>query len=629
MLEGLHVDALGVNCSMGPQQMMQIIERLVKAASIPVIVNPNAGLPRTENGRTVFDVTPSEFAGYMAEIADLGVSVLGGCCGTTPDHIRATIEAVSDKPLVRPAVTRKTYVTSFSQAVEIGPRTVIIGERINPTGKKKFKEALVNNDIPYILQQGLDQEDAGADILDVNVGLPEIDEPSMMRTVLTRLQGVTGLPLQIDTTDLEALEQGLRYYNGKPMVNSTNGKLEVMESVMPLVAKYGGVLVCLVIDEDGIPATADKRIEIAKKIFAKAEEYGIPREDLVVDGLAMTISSDPAGALATLETLRRVRDELHGHSILGVSNISFGLPARELINANFFTMAIQSGLSCAIINPQLEAMMQAYRASMALLNLDPNCGNFIEAYADYIPLSKRGLVAAGPAGAGSAAGGASGSAAGGASGAGKADGSKGPLFDAILHGMKEAAGSATAAGIQAGTPGLTLINEQLIPALDVVGKGFENKTMFLPQLLMSAEAAKSAFEVIKESLKDQPQEIKAKVILATVKGDIHDIGKNIVKVMMENYGYDVIDLGKDVPPELIVETALKEDVKLVGLSALMTTTVPSMEETIKILNEQKPDSKFMVGDALMTQDYADAIHADFYGKDAMASVRYADSLFAK
>ena len=621
MLEGLKVDALGVNCSLGPREMKPIVERLVDAVSIPLIVNPNAGLPREENGQTVYDVTPDDFAKTMAELCSLGVQIAGGCCGTTFEHIRREIELVGALPFRPPVPKQNTWVTSFSQAVEIGPRCVLIGERINPTGKKRFQQALRDNDIPYILQEGLNQEDAGADILDVNVGLPEIDEPQMMQTVVTRLQGVTGLPLQIDTTDTEALERALRYYNGKAMVNSVNGKQEVIETIMPLVAKYGGVLVSLVLDEGGIPATADGRMAIARKIYDAADRYGIPRKDIVIDGLCMTISSEPNGAVVTLETLRRVRDELGGHTILGVSNISFGLPARELVNSHFLTMAIHDGLSCAIINPNSEPMMQAWRSSLALLNQDPQCTGFIEAYHDYIPLAKR-LKAAAAGSAGSSPS---------AAGPGTSSASDGtavsPLFAAIERGMKEKAAAATEEALKTRT-GLEIIDGELIPALDKVGKGFEKGTIFLPQLLMSSEAAQAAFGVIRQSMAGQPQKIKAKVIIATVKGDIHDIGKNIVKVMLENYGYDVIDLGKDVPPEVIVDTAIKEDVTLVGLSALMTTTVVSMEETIRQLRKRKPDCRVMVGGAVMTQEYADAIGADFYGKDAMASVRYADSLFA-
>jgi 5-methyltetrahydrofolate--homocysteine methyltransferase len=610
LLEGLGVNALGVNCSLGPEQMLPIAQRLVNAASIPVIVNPNAGLPRVEEGKTVYDVGPEEFAGIMEQIADLGIQVAGGCCGTTPAHIHLLKERILKNHPFKPQTHKhRTVVTSFSQVVEIGPRPVVIGERINPTGKKKFQEALKNHDIESILQVGLSEEDQGADILDVNVGIPKIDEPAMMQEVVTRLQGVTGLPLQIDTSDPKALERALRYYNGKPMVNSVNGKAENIEAVMPIVKKYGGVLVGLVLDEAGIPETADGRLAIAKKIYAAADRYGISRDDIVIDGLTMTISSDQSAAATTLETIRRVRDELHGHTILGVSNVSFGLPARELINANFLTMAIQNGLSSAIINPGNEVMMQAFRTSCALLGMDPQCMNFIAHYSGYVSSAKRAAGQAQQA----------------ASSAVKAEGGS-ALQDAIRRGMKESAASLTIEALKT-RDGLSIINEDLIPALDVVGNEFEKKIVFLPQLLMSAEAANAAFDEIKKTMTGAPQKKKAKVILATVKGDIHDIGKNIVKVIMENYGYEVIDLGRDVPPETIVDTAIRENVPLVGLSALMTTTVVAMEETIKQLHEKKPDTKVMVGGAVMTQEFADQIGADFYGKDAMASVRYAESMF--
>ncbi|MDD5849583.1 MAG: homocysteine S-methyltransferase family protein [Firmicutes bacterium] len=607
-MEGLRVDALGVNCSLGPREMKPIVERLVAAASVPVIVNPNAGLPRTENGETVYDVTPEEFADCMKELAGLGIQVAGGCCGTTPEFIQKTIAAVRDLPFRPQTQKHHTIVTSFSQAVEIGEKPVLIGERINPTGKKKFKEALRNGDIQYILQEGLKEEDQGAHILDVNVGLPEIDEPAMMETVVKRLQGVTALPLQIDTTNPEALERALRCYNGKPMINSVSGKRESIEAVFPLVRKYGGVLVGLCLDEGGIPDTAEGRLAVAEKIYEAADAYGVPRSDIVLDGLAMTVSSDPKGALVTLGTLRGIRDRFHGHSILGVSNISFGLPARELINSNFLTMAIECGLSCAIINPGNEAMMRAYYASMALLAMDENCAAFIDRYRDYKP----GTAAAPGV---SAAKGSTASPAGDLS-----------LKESVIRGVKEAAAAAAGKELES-RDGLTIINEDLIPALDVVGQNFEKKTVFLPQLLMSADAAKAAFAVIREAMKGTPQKIKAKVILATVKGDIHDIGKNIVKVMLENYGYDVIDLGRDVDPQLVADTAIRENVPLVGLSALMTTTVVNMEATIRLLREKKPDTKIVVGGAVMTQEYADAIGADCYAKDAMGTVRYADSLF--
>ena len=549
MLEGLRVDALGVNCGLGPKQMHPIIERLTQVSSLPIIVNPNAGLPRSENGKTVFDIAPAEFSDLMEEIAGMGVQALGGCCGTTPEHLRLTIEKCRKVPFRPPVAKRRTVVSSFSQAVEIGPKPVIIGERINPTGKSKFKAALRENNIEYILGEGM------------------------------------------------ALERGMRLYNGKPMINSVSGKMESMEAVFPLVRKYGGVVVGLALDENGIPSTAEGRIRIAKKIYDTAEKYGIPHEDIVIDGLAMTISSDSGSALVTLETLRRIRDELHGHSILGVSNISFGLPQREIVNSNFFTMAMQSGLSCAIINPNNEAMMKSYRSYLALANLDEQCAGYIAAYGNQ--------PAAAPAAAG---------------------GTAMPLAESIERGLRERAIDAAKEMLQT-VPPLEVVNNELIPALDRVGKGFEKGTVFLPQLLMSAEAAKAAFEVVKDAMKGESQQIKGKIILATVKGDIHDIGKNIVKVLLENYAYQVLDLGKDVPPEVIVDTAIKEDVPVVGLSALMTTTVVSMEETIKQLREKKPGTKVVVGGAVLTQEYADSIGADCYAKDAMATVHYADSVF--
>ncbi|MBE6006092.1 MAG: homocysteine methyltransferase [Sarcina sp.] len=669
MLEGLGVDGLGVNCGMGPEQMIPIVQRLTERASVPVLVNPNAGLPRSEQGRTVYDVDPESFAAWMKKIAAMGVQAVGGCCGTTPDHIRRTVEAVRGSaglpdpasepagpqtasesgqragqepgvPFVPNTKKKLTVVSSFSQAVEIGPRPVIIGERINPTGKKKFKEALRENNIEYILSEGLSQEESGAHILDVNVGLPEIDEPRMMETVVTRLQSIIGLPLQIDTSDPAALERGMRLYNGKPMVNSVNGKRESLDTVLPLVRKYGGVVVGLVLDEGGIPETADGRIAVARKIYEAADRYGVPREDIVIDGLAMTISSDTRGALVTLETLRRVRDELHGHTILGVSNISFGLPERSIINAHFLTMALQMGLSCAIMNPGNEDMMCAYRAFLALSDMDPQCMGYISAYAN----AQRTTVtaAAGPGKTGAdqknaadqgglpsdGTGGGAGAAGSGAGPAGSGSDSAGMnLAAAIARGMRKSAADAARGLLGGGTPALEIINRDLIPALDQVGKGFEKGTIFLPQLLMSAEAARAAFDVIKEAMQGEKRQTKGRIILATVKGDIHDIGKNIVKVMLENYGYEILDLGKDVPPETIVETALRENIRLIGLSALMTTTVVSMEETIRQLREKKPDTRVVVGGAVMTRDYADAIGADCYAPDAMATVHYAEEVF--
>ena len=606
MLEGLKVDAIGINCGFGPAQMLPIAERLVKCSSLPIVVNPNAGLPRTENGVTVYDVDPEEFSCVMEDIARLGVHVMGGCCGTTPAHIGTMIKKVKALPFTEPVYKNETYVTSFAGCVKIGKKPVIIGERINPTGKKKLQQALRDNDTDYILTEALKQEEAGADILDVNVGLPEIDEPSMMESVVLKIQSVTNLPLQLDTTDIEALERGMRIYNGKPMINSVNGKEENIKAVMPLVAKYGGVLVALPLDEDGIPATSDGRIAIAKRLYEAADKYGIPRKDIVIDGLAMTVSSDPNSAIATLDTVRRVRDEFSGHSILGVSNISFGLPARELVNSHFLTMAMQNGLSCAIINPCNGPMMASYRSFNALMNLDPNMGEYINAYKDYV------------------AGGAM------SSSVAKTSSSSGQvlsLAEAIERGVTGRAAEAMKEALDTGRDALEIIDAELIPSLDKVGKGFEAGTVFLPQLLMSADAAKAAFAVVKEAMAGKPKKSKGQVIMATVKGDIHDIGKNIVKVMLENYGYDVIDLGKDVPPEVIVDCAIENNIRVVGLSALMTTTVASMEETIKLMREKKPDTKIVVGGAVMTPEYSKMIGADAYAKDAMATVRYCDSVF--
>ena len=677
MLEGLKVDALGLNCSLGPVQMLPIAKALMEHASVPVICCPNAGLPRSEGGKTVYDLTAETFSEAMTEIASCGVHVLGGCCGTTPDFIRKTIEKTKDLPFTPPVPKHRTTVSSFSKAVEIGSRPVLIGERINPTGKKRFKEALRSGDIDYILQQGIIQEDAGADLLDVNVGLPEIDEAEMMETVVTRLQGICALPLQIDTTDPAALERALRIYSGKAMINSVSGKRESLDTVLPLVARYGGVIVVLPIDESGIPDTADGRIRIAASVIREAQSLGIPKEDIVVDGLAMTISADTTSALTTLETVRRIRSELNVHSILGVSNISFGLPQREIINSAFFTMAMREGLSAAILNPNSQAMMAAYRAFCALSGMDPQCAGFIGAYADKngytfglspkeAALPSPALTGAVPDGsaqqtaAGAAPGSFSQTTPGSPSGSvqtapgtpacgsvqtapgSPSDGSAqqtvtgngntglpsaSALSEAIRFGMGTRAEAETRSLLAAGIPSMDIINGGLIPALDLVGKGFEKGTFFLPQLLMSAEAARAAFEIIKETFGEKEQEVKGRVILATVKGDIHDIGKNIVKVLLENYGYEVLDLGKDVPAETIVSKAVDEDIRLIGLSALMTTTVVSMEETIRLLREQKPDTKVVVGGAVMTGQYADSIGADYYAKEAMDTVRYADAVF--
>ena len=603
MLEGLRIDALGINCGMGPEQMLPILEQLMTYSSLPIIVKPNAGLPKQKDGETYYDVSPEEFASVMKHVVDLGAVVIGGCCGTTPAHIRCMADYCRKLP-VKPIVKKNfTVVSSYGQSVFLGTGSKIIGERINPTGKKRFKQALKEHDLDYILKEGITQQDNGAHILDVNVGLPDIDEPALMKEVVQELQSVTNLPLQIDTVDPVAMENALRIYNGKAMVNSVSGKQESMDVVFPLIQKYGGVVIGLALDEDGIPADAEGRVRVAKKIIKEAAKYGIEKKDIVIDALAMTISSEPEGAKVTLETLRRLRDEVGVCTVLGVSNISFGLPSRPIVNSIFYTMAMQNGLSVGIINPSSEDMMKAWYAYHALMNLDSNCEKYIARYAQ-----QPGTTAA-PAG--------------------KTSGSSMSLKSAIERGLKEEANSITTEMAES-KDALDIINEELIPALNTVGEGFEKGTVFLPQLLMSAEAAKCAFAVLKDKMESsgEVQEKKGKIVLATVKGDIHDIGKNIVKVLLENYSFEVIDLGKDVPPETVVDTVLEQDIHLVGLSALMTTTVVSMEETIKQLREKAPDCLVMVGGAVLNQDYADMIGADFYGKEAMQSVHYAQKVFA-
>lgn len=636
MLEGLHADAIGMNCGLGPKELLPIFQEMAQYASCPLIINPNAGLPRNDHGKTVYDVGPEEFAEGMVPFVEAGAWFAGGCCGTTPEHIKALVDRCRNmdiKPL-----TEKDYtiVTSYSQAVSIGNKPVIIGERINPTGKKKFKQALRDKDMEYILEEGVKQADSGADILDVNVGLPEIDEVEMMKKTVYELQSILPLPLQIDTTDPAAMEAALRMYNGKAMVNSVNGKQEVMEKIFPLVQKYGGVVVGLALDEDGIPSTAEGRLAIAEKIYNTAAKYGISRKDIVIDALTMTMSTDDNSANVTLETVRRIKEQ-GGRTVLGVSNISFGLPQREVITSSFFLLAMGAGLSAGIINPNSASMRQAYDSFCVLGGFDAQCMNYIEKYAVAAPVPPAGIVSTPvQGGSTSASGSESSSGSAGLSGVTTSVGGTSQnqleltLTDCIVKGLKEQSYKATIETLKT-RDAMAVINEELVPALDIVGKGFEKGTVFLPQLLMSAEAAKAGFEAIKEHMESQGsvQEKKATIVIATVKGDIHDIGKNIVKVLLENYGYDVIDLGKDVPPEVVVDTVVEKHAPLCGLSALMTTTVVSMEETIKKLREKAPWCKVMVGGAVLTQEYADMIGADFYGKDAMQSVHYAEELLNK
>lgn len=599
MLEGLRVDAIGLNCGFGPDVMKEFLPKLREVSSIPIVVNPNAGLPVVVDGKTCFHVGPEEFAEIMEEIADAGISVMGGCCGTTPAHIKALVERCKGKKPLEITNKGRSVVSSYTHAVVLDNRPKIIGERINPTGKARLKQALRENDLEYIYKEALAQQDMGAHILDVNVGLPEIDEVSMMKDVLTGLQGITDLPLQIDTSNIEAMEQAMRLYNGKPMINSVNGKKESMDAVFPLVAKYGGMVVCLALDENGIPETAEGRIEIAKRIIEEAARYGIDKKELIIDTLCMTISTGQENAKITLDALDYVRNTLGVHTTLGVSNISFGLPQRELVNTAFFTIALSKGLSAGIINPNSEKMMAAYHSYCALNGSDSQCADYINLYSNQVETKVK-----------------------------TSEKKEITLYDAVVRGLVDSAYQAAKKELENREP-LAIIDEDLIPALDKVGQGFEKKTVFLPQLLMSADAAKAGFDAIKEYLKAKGDTSASKgtIVIATVKGDIHDIGKNIVKVLLENYGFNVIDLGKDVPPETVVEAAKENNVKLVGLSALMTTTVVNMEETIKMLKENVPDCKIMVGGAVLTQTYADMIGADFYSKDAMGSVRYANELF--
>lgn len=599
MLEGLRVDAIGMNCGLGPKQALPILKTMRKYSSLPIIVKPNAGLPKQKDGETYYDVEPEEFAETMLEIVNAGAAAIGGCCGTTPDHIREMVKSCRGQSILPVEKKHDTIVSSYGQAVLLGEKPVIIGERINPTGKKRLKEALKTKDFDYILKEAITQQDAGAHILDVNVGLPDIDEVSMMKEVVQQIQSVTNLPLQIDTVDVAAMEAAMRIYNGKPMLNSVSGKKESMDTVFPLVQKYGGVVVGLTLDETGIPETADGRVEIAGKIISEAEKYGIDKKDIVIDVLTMTISSEKDGAKVALKALSKVREQYGVRTVLGVSNISFGLPRRPVINGHFYSMAMLNGLSAGIINPSSAEMMQAYDSYVALMGYDENCQSYITKYA--VAQTEQPV---------------------------KKESAKMTLHYAIERGLKEESYKITRELVKE-KYSLDIIKEELIPALNVVGEGFEKGSVFLPQLLMSADAAKMAFAVIKEQLSKAniQEEKKNKILLATVKGDIHDIGKNIVKVLLENYGFEVIDMGKDVAPEAIVQRVKEEHIKLVGLSALMTTTVVSMEETIRQLKKAGLQCKVMVGGAVLNQKYADMIGADFYGKDAMQSVHFAQEYF--
>lgn len=614
ILEGLRVDAIGLNCGFGPDRMLPFVKRLAACTSIPLIVKPNAGLPQVVDGRTVFTVGPEEFAKDIRALAEAGASIVGGCCGTTPAHIAAVREALSEfRRPCRTGCLPKTMVASGSRAVEIPfDDSIVIGERINPTGKKKLKAALTEGDVAYVLREAVSQSDAGAHVLDVNVGVPGIDEAAALDSTIQAVQGVTDIPLQIDTSDANALERALRHYNGKALVNSVNGKKESMDAVLPLIAKYGGAVVALTLDENGIPPTAEGRLAIARRILERGAEYGLKPSDFIIDVLCLAISADAGSANTILRALRMVREELGCRTCLGVSNISFGLPARPLLNASFYTMALANGLSAGIINPLATDMMTAYRAYRALAGKDRSCCDWIEAYKDFTPAS-----AAAP---NHAKGGASAPAAQSPDDSG--------LTEAIRHGLKSDAASLAASALKDGKAPLDVIGSGIVPALEAVGKGFESGSVFLPQLLMAAEAAGAAFDVVRGAMPSRDGEsVRGPIIVATVKGDIHDIGKNICRALLENYGFKVIDLGRDVPPEKVVDAARRENARLVGLSALMTTTVGFMEQTVKLVHEELPGCKVTVGGAVLTDEYARKIGADFYSKDAMELVRLAESLF--
>lgn len=596
-LTGLGVDALGVNCSLGPDELEGVVSEISKYTDLPLVIKANAGLPDPNSNE--YDILPDKFADCVADLLKYGVKIIGGCCGTTPEYIVEIKKMLADKSYQPQKKSVDTTVCSASTVVEInGPR--IIGERINPTGKKLFKQALVDNNIDYILTQALSQVSGGAEILDVNVGHPEIDEKKMMVRVLKAIQSVCDAPLQIDSTKPDVLDSGLRYYNGKPIVNSVNGEEKSLSTVLPLVKKYGASVVGLTLDENGIPKTAEGRFEIAKRIVSRAEELGIDRRDVYIDCLTLTVSAEQDACRETLKALHRVKTELGCKTCLGVSNISFGLPNRELVNRTFLTMALEEGLDLPIINPNVESMTGAVRAYRVLSGIDKNSVEFINAYNDAAP-----AVTSAP------------------------KNTEVDIFTAVYNGLKSE-GAAVTKRLLETTDAMQIVNEMLIPALDKVGDDFEKNKIFLPQLIQSANTAQECFEVIKNHIsKTSGSPVsKGKIILATVKGDIHDIGKNIVKVLLDNYGYTVVDLGRDVDPQLVVDTAVEQNIKMIGLSALMTTTLKSMEDTIKLIRQtkelQNPDGTskcvVFVGGAVLTEDYAMKIGADYYCKDAKESV---------
>ena len=592
LVQSLGASAVGLNCGFGPAQMKGLLAELCGYAQIPVIFNPNGGMPKIIDGQTVFDLSPQEYAAQMQDVLAYGVSILGGCCGTTPAHIGELISRVRGTSRAERRNAPKTRVSSYSQTVTLGEDLVIIGERINPTGKPKYKKALRDNDMGFVCGEALAQVAQGARLLDVNVGMPDIDEPQMLVAAVSAVQGITSAPLVIDTSDIAAAAAALRIYNGKPLLNSVNGKKESLDSVLPLAKKYGAAVIALALDDDGIPETCEGRVLIAEKIIAAAE-YGIPKSDIVVDALTMTLSTNPKNAQITLNAVEAL-EKLDVRTVLGVSNISFGLPARENLNKGFLALAADRGLSAAIANPA--AMMDTVYIHKILSGNDENCAEYVSRFADSQAqdVQKPQSIT---------------------------------LYDAVISGL-EAQATAETLALLAATEPMEIINSHLIPALDNAGQTFAARTTFLPQLLKSAAAATASFDVIREHMakKGQNAAKRGKIVLATVKGDIHDIGKNIVKTLLENYNFEVFDLGKNVEPEVIVQAVLRENAALVGLSALMTTTVASMEETIVQLRAAVPSCKIMVGGAVLTEAHARKIGADFYSADAMGAVRYAEGV---
>ncbi len=602
MLEGLSVDAIGMNCSLGPDKMIPLIERFYKASSTPIICNPNAGLPKIIDGKTSYSLDANEFADYVKILAEKGANILGGCCGTEPDYIKRVVEITKDIPLN--AITKKeaTLVSSYTHTLEINKTPALIGERINPTGKPKFKQALREGDMNYILNLGIKQADLGVHLLDVNVGLPEIDEETMLAKTVASLQSICDLPLQLDSNNAKALAKAMRIYNGKPLINSVNGDLESMDAIFPLVKKYGGVVIALTLDNSGIPETPQGRVDIAKRIIERAKAYGIPSHNIIFDPLAMTVATNPDNANITLETVKML-SELGYKTSLGISNVSFGMPNRDKINVPFFADALKNGLSCAIMNPNSLPMMTVYSKYIdyqsGVLSLDE-----FNAYIDDCISSDTNhpVLTAKDAHIANIS-----------------------LKEAIVKGLLSQTTELTISLLEAFEP-LDIINNEIIPALNEVGESFDKQIIFLPQLLNSAECSSQAFSLIKEKMPQGESKGKS-VILATVKGDIHDIGKNIVKLLIESYGFKVYDLGKDVSPEAILEAVKKHSCSFVALSALMTTTLPSMEKTIQLLHSYDESIKIMVGGAVLTEEYSKQIGADFYGKDAISAAKIVEEYY--